>query len=465
MTIQASFPGSIEVLAVGDVDNTPDPSLAGAHLDRPTPSSTHPAAQVAISGWAIGRDVRVRRVEVWLGTVLVGEAAVDRPRPDLVSAFVESLDAGRSGFSLTADVRGHDGSVLRVEVLLDDGRRVALGHVRGVRTQCDRLTGPGVILLYHRVGTGGSDPWGLSVSPTHFDEHMAVLRRMMRPLPLSALVESVRRGRVEPGAVAVTFDDGYADALENATPVLEGYDVPGTFFLTTGAIGGAHDYWWDELERLVLHPEIFPSRLRLQIDEECVEWSLGLSATSPADVSDRVRGWRAWFTTAPTPRHALYRDLWRRCQRLAADGRERIMDQLRAIESDLPRAPAHRVISEPELLRLAAHPLYDIGSHSVTHAALASLPTAAQALEIRGSKQWLEERLGRPVTLFAYPYGGVEDYDAGCVRLVADAGFTGACANVPGIVATRADHYQLPRLFVEDWDGDALAQRLVALCA
>jgi hypothetical protein len=240
----------------------------------------------------------------------VGHAEVDHPRPDLVTAFSESPDAGRSGFSVLADIRGHHGSTLRVEALLDDGRRASVGQIIGVRASHDRVTGPGVILLYHRVGVSVSDPWGLSVSLTHFDEHMEVVRRMTRPLRLGSLVESVRLGRGEAGAVAVTFDDGYADIVVNAAPVLERHDVPATLFLTTGAIGSSREYWWDELERLVLGADSFPARLRLDIEGQCEEWSLGV--TAPAAAED-ARDWRAWSRTVPSARHALYRDLWQRC--------------------------------------------------------------------------------------------------------------------------------------------------------
>ena len=34
------------------------------------------------------------------------------------------------------------------------------------------------VLAYHRVATPDHDPWSLSVSPQHFDEHLAVLHEL-----------------------------------------------------------------------------------------------------------------------------------------------------------------------------------------------------------------------------------------------------------------------------------------------
>jgi peptidoglycan/xylan/chitin deacetylase (PgdA/CDA1 family) len=59
--------------------------------------------------------------------------------------------------------------------------------------------------------------------------------------------------------VVVTFDDGYADNLYEAKPLLEHYGIPGTFFVVTGYLAQqaerAHEFWWDELERVVMQPE------------------------------------------------------------------------------------------------------------------------------------------------------------------------------------------------------------------
>ena len=90
-----------------------------------------------------------------------------------------------------------------------------------LRRLAHRRRPDGVILLYHRVAKVGSDPWALNVSPEHFAEHLDAVRRYGSCMALTAFVQAWDDGSLPSRAVVVTFDDGYADNLHHAKPLLE----------------------------------------------------------------------------------------------------------------------------------------------------------------------------------------------------------------------------------------------------
>lgn len=85
-----------------------------------------------------------------------------------------------------------------------------------------------MILTYHSIDGSGSV---ISVSPEQFRRHMRILaEKRIRVVALSALRET-------PGAVALTFDDGYRNFLDNAAPVLAEHGFPATVFVVSGHCG------------------------------------------------------------------------------------------------------------------------------------------------------------------------------------------------------------------------------------
>jgi peptidoglycan/xylan/chitin deacetylase (PgdA/CDA1 family) len=314
-----------------------------------------------------------------------------------------------------------------------------------------------LILMYHGVAEVGSDPWSLFVTPQHFAEHLEVLRQYARPMRLRRLTQAFGKVHLASHSVVVTFDDGYANNLHNARPLLERYDIPATVFLTTGYLGGACEFWWDELDRLLLQPGTLPETLELRIQGSPHQWELGAAAYYPAAACMEYRNWRAW-EEAPTPRHALYASLWQLLQPLPEDERHSIVAELRAWAGAVPAArPTHRSLALQEVLALAQGNLVDVGSHTVTHPLFPALSLSMQRGEIQQSKTYLESVLGHPVTSFCYPYGA---YTAETVNLVREAGFACACSTSTGTVGRCTDRWQLPRVCIEDWDGDELAKRL-----
>ena len=323
------------------------------------------------------------------------------------------------------------------------------------RRLADCLQPRAVILVYHRVAELPADPQLLSVTPEHFAEHLSVLRNYGTAIQVKALGQWLDgRSRDNP-AIIVSFDDGYADNLYNAKPLLARYEIPATVFVTSGYVGSQREFWYDELEMLLLSRRPLPETLELTTGERSYRWDL---------TSDRQQCFSAWNVSLdddPTPRHRVYRELCEILQPRPDCERRAYLDRLaRWAGVRCAARHSHRTMSADELLRLADGGLIEIGAHTVSHPLLAALPAAAQRDEIRRSKERLEELLGRSVGSFAYPFGRRCDYTADSVEAVRQSGFDLACANFPGVVRPRTDRWQLPRFLVRDWDGNEFARNL-----
>jgi peptidoglycan/xylan/chitin deacetylase (PgdA/CDA1 family) len=309
--------------------------------------------------------------------------------------------------------------------------------------------------MYHRIAETTVDPWGLNVSPQHFAEHLDVLRsyRVVQ-LPVMARVEHRAPARK---AVAITFDDGYADALDAACPLLERFNTPATFFLTTGGLGQQNNFWWDELERILLHPRSLPERLEITLQGRAYSWDLGHAADWSHAEFLKQHAWKAW-NDPPTVRHEIYFQIWVILRKLAEPERKNVLDELRNwANASVSNHDSDIRLNIEQIGQLRKRKLVEIGAHSVTHPLLSSLTPSIQRQEVEQSRTDLQEITGQPIESFAFPYG---DYTTETISVLREAGFKQACSTARRPVQRGCSRFELPRLQVMDCDGEAFARHL-----
>jgi peptidoglycan/xylan/chitin deacetylase (PgdA/CDA1 family) len=245
-----------------------------------------------------------------------------------------------------------------------------------------------VIVRHHRVHPAGARPlYRLGVGLDVLRAQLATLARHgLTPITVSeglAWLEQAASGR----RVALTFDDGYADNVRHALPLLAGAGARATFFLTAGLIEQRRAPWWDELVHLLTSTR--EARLEHQGRRHGLERD-----------GDRIRALRALlpaFRAAPAAQRSLLAEL---------AGRLRVET----------RAPCELATWE-ECASLVAAGM-EVGAHTLTHPFLSTLPAAGQAAEIAGSFDLIERRLGLRPRGLAYPGG---DHDAWSLEAARDA--------------------------------------------
>lgn len=85
------------------------------------------------------------------------------------------------------------------------------------------------VLFYHRVADQHPNDWTLSNA--QFEKQMRWLQRHAEIVTLEELQDRMTRGRNDRLAVAITFDDGYAENCDRAVPYLLDQGIPFTYFV------------------------------------------------------------------------------------------------------------------------------------------------------------------------------------------------------------------------------------------
>jgi peptidoglycan/xylan/chitin deacetylase (PgdA/CDA1 family) len=100
------------------------------------------------------------------------------------------------------------------------------------------------ILLYHSIGsTTSPDYRQWCVDPALFGEHLDVVKALgYTTMTVTDFVDRRGDGTLPSKPCVITFDDGCADFIDGAMPVLEAHGVPATMYMVSGFVGGCSSW-------------------------------------------------------------------------------------------------------------------------------------------------------------------------------------------------------------------------------
>lgn len=284
------------------------------------------------------------------------------------------------------------------------------------------------ILIYHRVLAKPDWLFPDQMHARRFSQHLQLLARWFHVLPLCDALLQLKHGTLPPRAAAITFDDGYADNVEVALPLLQQVGLPATFFIASGFLDGGQ-MWNDAIIDMVRH---------------AAADSLNLSRCGLGRFDIRT----------PALRRAAIDAL------LAALKHLPPAERLARVKA-MTRHFTPTMLSTDQLLALHRGGM-DIGAHTISHPILNAISDTDARVEIAGGRRQLERIIQAPVRLFAYPNGKLgDDYGARHVSLVRTLGFEGAVTTAWGAAQPELDPFQLPRFTPWDRSSSRFLLRMV----
>jgi peptidoglycan/xylan/chitin deacetylase (PgdA/CDA1 family) len=315
------------------------------------------------------------------------------------------------------------------------------------------FTNRSIVLMYHRVATVEIDPWQLCVSEKNFEEHLQVLQDY-RLTSVDALLKGLANKKVESKGITITFDDGYKDNYDVAKPLLQKYNCPATFFITSGAVDSTQRFWWDELEQIILYAKQLPPRLEIVISGELFTYDF--ETVEPGKDSLEKHKYWYWPDEPPTTRCDLYLKLWEQLKPLPHYQIDKVIAHLRSWAGETVSSEKRFTVTNDELQELSRSNLFSIGAHTVSHPDLISHRKEVQEGEICNSKKVLEDYCNTSMTTISYPYG---NYDNDTLAIASDkflAGFT----TEEVVVTNKTANLEIGRFQVNNWTGEKFEEQI-----
>ncbi len=285
-----------------------------------------------------------------------------------------------------------------------------------------------IVLLFHRVTPFRDKMWD-PMDVRLFEKTAKFVQKKFNTITLNELLFDPPAYSAKPLA-AITFDDGYHDFIDYSLPLLKKYHLPASLFVVTDCIEENTptwtykvDYLFENSKKLQLDNFNFPE---LPIEFKTPKWK---NNENRIIYGKRLKQYIKWI-----PSHK----------------RNAIIKNLLLNFNDV-KSPEGMMLSWKELNEIKGAGI-EIGSHSVSHATLASIEDKNELKqELDFSAKILKEKVGAISPVFSYPCGS---YNETVKNFTRDAGYKAALA-VNGRLCnpSRKDLFEIPRieLYNQSW--------------
>jgi len=264
------------------------------------------------------------------------------------------------------------------------------------------------IITYHAIVENKLpvDDWCF-LNASSFRKQVIYLKNNFNVVKLSEAIRLLANGRIERPTAVVTFDDGFQNNYDIAFPILRDAGIHATIFLSTFYVDSEYTLWFCRINRAIEKTK------KKHLDwNGCVYHLNNNKAHASALIQEKLK---------ELPHSQLI---------IESDNIIRMLGD--NPHAAIPFGSPYRMLSIVAIRKMLQSSLIEFGAHTHTHAILSNISTEEKKKELETSVEQIEHLTGRPCYVFAYPNGGINDFDQEAIDLLNACGIKAAVSMIPG---------------------------------
>lgn len=277
------------------------------------------------------------------------------------------------------------------------------------------------ILLFHRVHPERDVMWD-PMDPKRFISILKFIKKNYTVLPLVEILETKPFKEKKPLA-AITFDDGYRDFIDYSLPIMDRLKIPSSMYVVTDCICENKPTWTFEVDYL------FFNTRKLHIN-----WTIDIDFMPTIFQKNKFANKEELIAFCLKFKQHL--------KLIPEQKRKILINDLRCSFDDVT-IPKGMMMDWNEINQLINGGI-EVGSHTVTHAPLATLNEDDMRKELEGSRSAFFKYTGTHPKIISYPVGS---YNHQVKEAAANAGYKfGLAVNYKKYDLLSEDDFEISRI-------------------
>ena len=288
------------------------------------------------------------------------------------------------------------------------------------------------ILLYHGVTSikskGIENSSNKHIHVDSFEREMAFIKKNYPILSMDEVISIYKKNKKIKGEYfAVTFDDGFKNNFTDAYPILLKYEVPATFYISTGMINSKKLFWVDKIECCINNSK--KNKFDIKIQNKYYSF----------DLSNKFSKIKALT------------EIKKLCKLLPKKNKDKVIKDLSStlnITPSIKYGKNYETLTWANVRKMNKSKLITFGAHTIDHDILSYLKKNEMEYQVTESIKKLSSEISENVRHFSYPEGQQNHFNKDVIRFLKKKGIHCSPSAINGICSSKDNLFNLKRIMV-----------------